>query len=181
LHVSEVKKNVFPDLFPYQKEATMSVQLRLSPLHILYSMVLVLLIGTSPAIAETTTLFGPKTFTKGNGAPVTYNEQFSIPAGASDFQLVVTNGTGEAGEVKNVTIMLNGVEVVSSKDLRSTGNTQKVLSFSLLPVNDLSVTLKGPGGNGVTVQLIGTLLPDLNAPPTDGAPPIPPPPVLPGT
>jgi hypothetical protein len=158
----------------------MSAQSRLLPIQTWYLLIVILLIGAAPAFGESSTIFGPKVFTKGKGAPVTYKEQIAIPPGASDFQLLVTNGAGEAGEVKNLTIMLNGVEVVSSSDLRSTGNTQKVLSFSLLPVNELSVTLKGQGGNAVTVQMIGTLLPDLNAPPTDGPPVIPPPPALPG-
>jgi hypothetical protein len=163
-------------------EAEMRTPRRTRSIQTFFSLALVLILCASPALAESVTIFGPKTFIKDKGAPVTYKEQFTTPAGANNFQLVITNGAGEAGEVKNVTITLNGLEIVSSSELRSTGNVQKMLSFTLLPVNEISVTLKGPGGNAVAVQLVGTLAPpDLDGPPTDTNPELPPPPpIIPG-
>lgn len=112
--------------------------------------------GVSPVFAESATFFGPRVFTKDRGVPTTFTEQFSVPSGASDFQLIVTDGRGKTGDVKNAVITLNGVKVISVPDLRPEGNVQKVLSFPLLSVNELTVTLNGPAGNSVSVQLIGT-------------------------
>jgi hypothetical protein len=107
----------------------------------------------SPCFSQTVNVFGPKTYNKERGAPVTYTDDFVVPTGTTNFQLVVKNGTEEAGAVKNVTILLNDVEVVSSSDLKGTDEAIKNVTF--LPDNRLSVTLKGQGGNAVSVQLIG--------------------------
>jgi len=141
-----------------------------------YFLLTCLLLFATSALAETAILF-ENTFTKDRGVPTTYTETFIVPTGASDFQLLVSNGRGKDGDVKNAVITLNGVEVISVSDLRPEGSVQKVLTFNLLPVNELTVTLNGPAGNSVSVELTGTVpsAPDLDAPPAEIPPVIPPP------
>lgn len=131
------------------------------------SFLFAMMIFASSAFSETVTIFGPKVYVKSKGAPAQYKDQFAVPAGIGDVQLIVTNGTDDKGDVKNVSVSVNGVEIVSSSDLRATGTTQKQISFRLLRENQLNVTLKGQGGNAVTVQLLGELIPSA---PSSGAP-----------
>lgn len=98
-------------------------------------------------------VFGPKVYEKGKGKPITYSESFSAAPGLTDFRFLVTNGPDGAGEVKNVSISLNGVTIVSPSDLKSSGSTQQILSFPIQADNLLEITLKGQGGNAVSVHL----------------------------
>lgn len=136
--------------------------------------ILMMMIFAGQAFSGTMTFFGPKVFKKEKGAPVIYTDHFAIPPGAGNFRLIVKNGADESGEVKNLSILINDTEVISSSDLRSTPTALK--QITLQPENEISITLKGQGGNAVFVQLDGDAL---EAEPTDPAPPMPPSPQMP--
>ncbi len=117
-------------------------------------LVVVSLVSVSPVFAES--IFGPKPFIKDKGAPVVYTQTFNVSSDIEDPRLLVRNGGDAFGEVKNLSIEVNGAEVVSSKDLRSTNTIEKPLDG--LPAGDttLTVTLKGAGGTAVYVEFQGT-------------------------
>ena len=96
-------------------------------------------------------------------------EQFMVPPGVENIKMVVKNGSGTAGEVRNVSISVNGVEVVSSSDLRATSTTEKPITYRRNTYNTISVTLKGEGGSAVVVEMYGDMV---------VAPPPPPPPAF---
>ncbi|WP_027714759.1 hypothetical protein [Desulfuromonas sp. TF] len=137
-------------------------------------LVSLMMVFAGQAFSETIALFGPKVFKKEKGAPVAYTDRFIVPPGAGNFRLLVKNGEGDSGEVKNLSIMINGTEVISSSDLRPTPMAMK--QITLQPENEIKITLKGQGGNAVFVQLDGDVL---VAEPTEPAPPMPPSPQMP--
>lgn len=105
----------------------------------------------STAWGETRTVFA-KRFDKPKGGPLTYQETLLLPYQNARYTLRLTSGYYGTQEAKNVSVLLNDVEIVDSAALRSANPVERAVAP--LKENDLTVTLKGQGGNFVTVELI---------------------------
>ncbi|MBI5748934.1 MAG: fibronectin type III domain-containing protein [Nitrospinae bacterium] len=125
----------------------------------------------SPAFSQTSTLalFEAKEYVKPKGAPVTYTDTIQVTPG--DYILWVYNGPGSGfggfGEVKNVSVSINGIVVIDSSDLRKSNPVTKTIS--LQSNNTVKVVLKGQGDNSI---LLGISPPPVTAAitsPADGA------------
>ncbi len=93
-------------------------------------------------------VFGPITYTRTQGPPDTYNDQFTVPMGGTNFTLWVKNGdTNEDGDpdhrVSSASIVINGVTVVTQSEFNQT------VDFIQKPVALLS------GGNAISAQING--------------------------
>lgn len=112
---------------------------------------IVLLMLTPNAYADRLGVFGPCQFDKPKGKPVHYLERI-VPSGyPGQYYLQVTNGEDGDFEAKNVSVLLNGIEMLDSGDLRA--SNPAVALVDLEDAASLEVVLKGQGGNHVTVEL----------------------------
>lgn len=98
------------------------------------------------------TIFGPKQYDKPKGSPVTYSGAFQAPLGTGTYTLWVQSGADGLNEVKNVSVTVNGVEIIDSGVLRGANPAMKVIPVR--PDNTITVTLNGQGGNFVTVKVL---------------------------
>lgn len=117
-------------------------------------MLLFMLCVTSSAFSQpgSFTVFGPQQFDKPKGKPATYTESFQAPYPSGKHILWVESGTEGLDAAKNISVSVNGVEVIKSADLRETNPISK--DISVQPDNTLSVTLKGKGGNFIRVTIL---------------------------
>jgi len=117
-----------------------------------------LLLGctVSVALAQEVTIFGVKQYTKPKGQPFTSSDFFFAPAGVGNTTITLKNGTGNKDAVKNFSITLNDVEVLSSNELGGADTLTKPVS--LLPENTLKVTSKGAEGNTLFVSIQGSIV-----------------------
>ncbi|MBI5875523.1 MAG: hypothetical protein HZB81_06745 [Deltaproteobacteria bacterium] len=118
------------------------------------SLCFILLVNTVPAFSQTNsvTIFGPKQYDKPKGKPVTYTDTFHATSTTGTYTLWVQSGAANLNEVKNVSVSINGVEIIGSSDLRNNNPASKVISIQ--STNTLTVTLKGQGGNYITVKVL---------------------------
>ena len=114
----------------------------------------ILLINANLSFSQTTsvTIFGPKQYDKPKGKPVTYTDTFQAASTTGTYTLWVQSGANGLNEVKNVSVSINGVEIINSWDLRTNNPASKVISIQ--STNTLTVTLKGQGGNYITVKVL---------------------------
>lgn len=71
------------------------------------------LVGASGSACAAEPVFGPKTYYRSDGDPLTATDTFTVADPAHAYWLLITNGEGDAHRVCSGTIWLNGVEVVS--------------------------------------------------------------------
>ena len=135
-----------------------------------------LLVAALPAMAGTVNVFGPRTFVRVEGKPNAIKASFNLPTGVTQCQLSVTGAEDGPLAANNVSIKVNGVEMLDSKKLTVSSEQQPA---ALLPENSLVVTLKGKPGDAVTVTITGEVQDAPPAPPTQPAPPMPPTPPMP--
>ena len=130
---------------------------RKKQLAIILSIFIIVLINTGISFAQSDyIIFGPKQYDKPKGSPVTYTDTFQAYMGIN-YTLWVQSGQDGLNEVKNVSVSINGTEVLDSSDLRKGNPSAKAIS--LQPNNTIKVVLKGKGGNFITVKV---LAPPLN-------------------
>lgn len=116
--------------------------------------------GASPA-----PVFGPQSYTRATGAPVTVTSNFTVTSPSNPYLLHLDNGGshGELSRVSSATVTLNGVDVLKPSDFNknvATLDRQVTLTAGL---NQLQVQISSAPGSGFTVQITG------NA--TDSTPP----------
>lgn len=118
------------------------------------SLCYILLINTVPAFSQNSsvTIFGPKQYDKPKGKPVTYTDTFQAISTTGTYTLWVQSGSEGLNEVKNVSVSVNGVEIIDSSDLQNNNPALKVISIQ--SANTITVTLKGQGGNYITVKVL---------------------------
>lgn len=114
--------------------------------------VLFCFLAVGVAAAQEVTVFGIKQYNKPKGSPVSFSDAFKAPLELSDFRIYVKNGTGAKDEVKNFTVLLNGEEVVTARDLTGGPVVRPVV---LLAENTLTVELKGADGRSIFVGILG--------------------------
>jgi len=121
------------------------------------------------AYAEVTRIFGPKIYDRGSGQPVPVVSQFSAPNTAYPYAIKIYNGglqdDEEQGEfVSSSEIILNGKVVAGPNNFNQKIGSLSVV-VSLLPVNELSVELRGKPGGRLAVEIV----PEGNHPPIANA------------
>ncbi len=105
----------------------------------------------APARAWAETLFGPRSFTLTTATPQTTSVLMSTPAGAA--HLHVRNGAADgSARLSHASLLLNGVEVVSPRELGAHVALADV-PVTLLATNLLTVTLSGPQNGTLEVTL----------------------------
>lgn len=97
-------------------------------------------------------VFGPKQYDKPKGKPVTYIDTFHATFTTGTYTLWVQSGAEGLNEAKNVSVSINGVEIIDSRDLRTANPVSKTIPVQ--STNTLKVTLKGQGGNYITVKVL---------------------------
>lgn len=100
------------------------------------------------------TVFGPRRYVRGKGAPVTETATFSYDKAAQSCVLVVHNGIAPDTKtaVHSAEIRLNGVIVIGPN--RFTGRTQVIeQGVRLLPRNTLAVELRSKPGSTLTAEI----------------------------
>src|SRR5438132_12290212 len=108
-----------------------------------------------PGHAGTWTVFGPETIVRSTGVPTGVSKTFSILHLNTTYSLRVNNGGLNAELARSTgSVTLNGVEVVSPKDL-DLGVAVLDKPISPLANNQLVVELRGAPGSGIGLQVIG--------------------------
>lgn len=111
----------------------------------------------APAFTTTTcgqpvctwTPFGPSTYIRGTGAPVTVTSTFAILNPNSQYTLhIVSDGVASA------LIWVNGTQVVSPSDFNPNVTTLD-RAVTLQPSNQIAVQLRSKPGSSLTVSIIG--------------------------
>jgi len=99
-------------------------------------------------------VFGPKTYTRVNGAKNVFTDTFSLSSPQGNFTLIVVNGNADGtSRVMNVSITLNGREVATQKDFQKGARIEKTITP--LASNTLTVQLKGgPPNSFITVSIV---------------------------
>jgi len=116
-------------------------------------------------------IFDAKQYYKDKGKPITYTDSFTAVDTPGQYTIHVWQGENGENMAKNGDISLNGIEIVSAKELRNgTGYITKPISLQL--DNTLAVKLKGKSGVYLTVKITKEVSPtDLSiniSSPSDG-------------
>ena len=114
----------------------------------IWLMLLVSLLGSvTVSDAADATLFGPKKYTRVQGKPAIFTSTFTACTTAASATLKLTNGSGSKGRVSSAVVTLNGVKVISERDL-SQGVPSLVRTVNLKAgLNTIKVTIKSGSGN----------------------------------
>jgi len=109
----------------------------------------------APAFAAEYTVFGPKSYTRSSGSPVTVTDNFSATAGS--YVLRVYNGGLQDAPTELVSateIYLNNVKVVAPNELnQNTPYLEK--QVTLTASNTLKVEVRGKPGGSLVVKIVG--------------------------
>ena len=91
---------------------------RKKQIEIVLSIFIIVLINTGISFAQSDyIIFGPKQYNKPKGSPVTYTDTFQAYTGIN-YTLWIQSGQDGLNEAKNVSVTINGIEVLDSSDLR---------------------------------------------------------------
>jgi RHS repeat-associated protein len=118
---------------------------------------LALLIFGIPALAGTFNTFGPQSYTRTAGAPVSVSNTFSILNPSTQYTLRVDNGgltDSDVDRVSSTVITLNGVQIIG------TSNFNQNVAFVEVPVtlqlsNQITVQVRGAPGGTLVVRIFG--------------------------
>src|SRR5947199_1385041 len=104
--------------------------------------------ATVSAVGGTFTAFGPKTYVRDTGAPVTLSDSFSVLNPSTTYTLRVTNNGISSG-----VISINGVQIVGPDDFnQNVSSIERPVSLS--GSNQISVELRSQPGASISVQII---------------------------
>src|SRR6266571_2504269 len=115
----------------------------------LFSLLVVL--SAVPLSADTFTAFGPKTYVRLSGTPVTVTDNFSILNPSTQYTLVVTNNG-----IANGIITINGVQVAVESDFTN-NPTGFQKSITLKSSDQIGVRLFAPVGGSIIVEIMGAV------------------------
>src|SRR5882724_3131319 len=122
---------------------------------------------TSLLSAGTFTAFGPKSYTRSAGAPVTITDTFSVLNPKAQYTLKAFNGgmqNSQAELVSSSVIILNGMQVLGPNNFNQ-NVTEVDVPVTLLASNTLSVQVRGQPGSVLAVEIVGVdnVLPTIKA------------------
>lgn len=100
------------------------------------------------------TAFGPKTFNRGNGAPVTQTLPFTVKDPNTQYTLYVVNGAPGDGPVASAVVSLNGAVILSEQDFRE-GTRAISRRVTVQQSNTLSVQLRSAPGSAIRLEILG--------------------------
>ncbi len=118
--------------------------------------VLLALLGT-PCFAGTFTAFGPQTYVRGTGAPVTVTNTFTVLNPNTQYTLRVHNGglvDAPTDFVSSTVITVNGTVIVAPNDLNQ-NVTEVDKPVTLLVSNQIDVQVRGAPGGRIAIDVIG--------------------------
>src|SRR6267143_3847302 len=121
-------------------------------------------VGAIPAHAGTFTVFGPKNYVRGTGAPVTVTDTFTVSNPSTQFTLKAFNGGLENAQTELVSssiVTINGAQVLGPSNFNQNVSEIEV-PVTLQASNTLSVQVRGQPGGTLTIQIVGVD----NVPPT---------------
>src|SRR5947199_1929359 len=105
--------------------------------------------GTASAVGGTFTAFGPKTYVRDTGAPVTVSDSFSVLNPSTTYTLRVANNGISSG-----VISINGVQIIGPDDFNhNVSSIERPVSLS--GSDQISVELRSKPGASISVQIIG--------------------------
>ena len=114
-------------------------------------------LSVSPSLAGTFVAFGPQSYTRATGDPVTVTKTFVVLNPNTTYTLQINNGglmDGQFDLVSSSLFTLNGIQIVGPNEF-----SQKVTvlqkPITLSAQNQLDVQVRGKPGGGLTVQVIG--------------------------
>jgi hypothetical protein len=119
-------------------------------------LLLVSALTTLPCFAGTFTAFGPKTYVRSSGQPVTTTDTFSVLNPKAQYTLRLHNGglNGQFSGNTSADISVNGVAIISPKDLDpKIPLVQKTIT--LKGTNQIVVRVQGMPGSGIAVEIAG--------------------------
>jgi hypothetical protein len=127
--------------------------------HLTHFALLAVFIALFPSLGRggTWVAFGPKTYTRGSGAPITVTDTFSLLNPATQYTLKAFNGglQNDTTELaSNSVILLNGVQVVGPANFNQKVSEVDV-PITAQTVNTLSVQLRGKPGGVLAIEIIG--------------------------
>jgi hypothetical protein len=102
-------------------------------------------------------VFGPESFTRGSGSPVTEAKNFTVLKPTTDYTLRISNGglvDGELERVSSSVISLNGVQIVGPNEFNQNISVIEK-PVTLAANNELAVELRGKPGGSIALQIIG--------------------------
>jgi len=132
----------------------------------LSSVILLAAAGACPTWAKTFEAFGPETFVRSTGAPMSVVRSFGILTPNTTYTLRINNGglNGDLPKVSSAVVTLNGVQIVGPDEFDRTPSViEKPINLSFS--NQLIVQLRSAPGSGLALQIIGVD----NDPPTISA------------
>src|SRR5258708_21622377 len=116
-----------------------------------------LMAGAIPVHAGTFTVFGPKNYVRGTGAPVTVTDSFTVLNPATQYTLKAFNGGLENSQTELVSssvVTINGVQVLGPSNFNQ--NVFEInVPVTLQVSNTISVQVRGQPGGTLTIQIIG--------------------------
>src|SRR5215469_232205 len=119
--------------------------------------VLVVALFPSTGHAGTWVAFGPKTYTRGTGAPVTVTDTFTLLNPATTYTLKVFNGGLQDNQtelVSNSIVILNGVQVIGPNNFNQNVAEVNVPIYPQVS-NTLSVQVRGQPGGVLAIEVVG--------------------------
>ncbi len=118
---------------------------------------LVIAVLSLPVAANTFTAFGPKTYRRARGAPVTVSTTFTVLNPSTQFTISASGttapGSGDNEDEAAALITINGQTVISPSDFENGRTVTK--SVTLLKSNTISVEILGSAGSTMIVQITG--------------------------
>lgn len=116
--------------------------------------------GHDEARGEAIVVFGPKTYSRGNGAPDLYRDTLTLPAGITGpWTLRLQNGEEDRrgrrdNRVSSGSLHIDGVQVLGSNDFnRNDSLIEK--RINLTPASQFELRLAGKPGGRVTLSFLG--------------------------
>ena len=122
----------------------------------IFMFLLLALLGT-PCFAGSFTAYGPQTYVRGSGDPVTVTNTFTVLNPNTQYTLRVHNGglvDSSTDRVSSTTITVNGIIVVAPNDLNQ--NVAEVdRPVTLLATNEIDVQVRGAPGGTLSIDILG--------------------------
>src|SRR6266478_4031843 len=124
---------------------------------IVVAILCLLIAGPIPVHAGTFTVFGPKNYVRGTGAPLTVTDTFTVFNPSTQYTLKAFNGGLENAQTELVSssiVTINGVQVLGPSNFNQ--NVSEIdVPITLQASNTISVQVRGKPGGTLAIQIVG--------------------------